>query len=136
MVSGTPKGGKRTLPDLPPELTTRLPKPGQRLSTAALRQLIRDLCGWQPLRGEELATLLHKDLKYLRNKHLTEIYDAQRRARPPRFPSHPITRCRPIPCLRTRGKAVHGSRNGAATRASSPRLLIDRIEVLLKMGIP
>ena len=67
------QGGKRTLPDLPPELTTRLPKPGQRLSTAALRQLIRDLCGWQPLRGEELATLLHKDLKYLRNKHLTEM---------------------------------------------------------------
>lgn len=67
------QGGKRTLPDLPPELTTRLPKPGQRLSTAALRQIIRDLCGWQPLRGEELATLLHKDLKYLRNKHLTEM---------------------------------------------------------------
>jgi hypothetical protein len=67
------QGGKRTLPDLPPELTARLPKPGQRLSTAALRQLIRALCGWQPLRGEELATLLHKDLKYLRNKHLTEM---------------------------------------------------------------
>jgi ATP-dependent DNA helicase RecG len=67
------QGGKRTLPDLPPELTTRLPKPGQRLSTASLRQLIRDLCGWQPLRGEELAILLHKDLKYLRNKHLTEM---------------------------------------------------------------
>lgn len=67
------QGGKRTLPDLPPELTARLPRPGQRLSTDALRQLIRALCGWQPLRGEELATLLHKDLKYLRNKHLTEM---------------------------------------------------------------
>jgi hypothetical protein len=67
------QGGKRTLPDLPPELTAHLPKPGQRLSTAGRRQLIRDLCGWQPLRGEELATLLHKDLKYLRNKHLTEM---------------------------------------------------------------
>ncbi len=67
------QGGKRTLADLPPELTTRLPKPGQRLSTDALRQLIRALCGWQPLRGEELAILLHKDLKYLRNKHLSEM---------------------------------------------------------------
>ncbi|MBI5897612.1 MAG: putative DNA binding domain-containing protein [Rhodocyclales bacterium] len=67
------QGGKRTLPNLPPELTARLPKPGQRLSTVALRQLIRALCGWQALRGEELATLLHKDLKYLRNKHLTEM---------------------------------------------------------------
>lgn len=67
------KGGKRTLPDLPPELAARLPKPGERLSTVALRRLIQDLCGWQPLRGEELAILLHKDLKYLRNKHLTEM---------------------------------------------------------------
>lgn len=69
----TPQGGKRPLPDLPPELAARLPKPRQRLGEAALRTLIRDLCGWQALRGEELATLLHKDLKYLRNKHLSEM---------------------------------------------------------------
>jgi ATP-dependent DNA helicase RecG len=68
-----PQGGKRTLPDLPPELAARLSKPGQRLGGKALRALIRELCGWQALRGEELATLLHKDLKYLRNKHLTEM---------------------------------------------------------------
>lgn len=68
-----PQGGKRALPDLPPELAARLPKPQQRLGEPALRALIRDLCGWQALRGEELATLLHKDLKYLRNKHLTEM---------------------------------------------------------------
>jgi len=67
------QGGKRALPDLPPELAARLPHPQQRLGEAALRALIRDLCGWQALRGEELATLLHKDLKYLRNKHLTEM---------------------------------------------------------------
>ena len=67
------QGGKRTLPDLPPELAARLPEPRQRLGGTALRALIRDLCGWQALRGEELATLLHKDLKYLRNKHLTEM---------------------------------------------------------------
>ena len=70
------QGGKRVLPDLPPELTARLAKSGQRQSTESLRQLIRDLCGWQPLRGEELATLLHKDLKYLRNKHLSEMVQA------------------------------------------------------------
>ncbi|RJF97655.1 hypothetical protein [Noviherbaspirillum saxi] len=67
------QGGKRALPDLPPELAARLPNPGQRLDGVGLRQLIRHLCRWQPLRGEELATLLHKDLKYLRNKHLTEM---------------------------------------------------------------
>lgn len=70
------QGGKRALPDLPPELAERLPESGQRLSTESLRQLIRDLCEWQPLRGEELATLLHKDLKYLRNKHLSEMVQA------------------------------------------------------------
>ncbi|PWB39224.1 MAG: ATP-dependent DNA helicase RecG [Rhodocyclales bacterium] len=70
------QGGKRALPDLPPELAARLAKSGQRQSTESLRQLIRDLCGWQPLRGEELATLLHKDLKYLRNKHLSEMVQA------------------------------------------------------------
>ncbi|MDP2830160.1 MAG: hypothetical protein Q8O37_16340 [Sulfuricellaceae bacterium] len=67
------QGGKRALPDLPPGLAARLPQPRQRLEGTSLRALIRDLCGWQALRGEELATLLHKDLKYLRNKHLTEV---------------------------------------------------------------
>lgn len=69
----SPQGGKRPLPDLPPELAACLPQPRQRLGEAALRSLIRELCGWQALRGEELATLLHKDLKYLRNKSLTEM---------------------------------------------------------------
>ncbi len=68
-----PEGGKRDLPPLPPELAARLPTGTQRLGQIALRQLIRDLCGWQPLRGEELATLLGKDLKYLRNKHLSAM---------------------------------------------------------------
>ena len=53
-----------------------MPRPGQRINTAGLRQIIRDLCGWRPLRGEELAALLHKDLKYLRNKHLTRMVRA------------------------------------------------------------
>jgi ATP-dependent DNA helicase RecG len=71
-----PQGGKRSLSDLPPNLADRLPRPGQRINTAGLRQIIRDLCGWRPLRGEELAALLHKDLKYLRNKHLTRMVSA------------------------------------------------------------
>lgn len=67
------KGGKRDLPPLPPALAAKLPVPRQRMGEAALRQLIRDLCGWQALRGEELATLLEKDHKYLRNKHLSAM---------------------------------------------------------------
>ncbi len=70
------EGGKRDLPPLPSELTSKLPVPGQRMSETALRRLIRDLCNWQPLRGEELATLLRKDLKYLRNKHLSAMVRA------------------------------------------------------------
>lgn len=65
------EGVKLSHADLPPELTTLLPKVGERLSAQALRQLICILCSWRSLRGEELATLLGKDLKYLRNKHLT-----------------------------------------------------------------
>lgn len=65
------QGGKRDLPPLPPALEAMLPASRQRMGEATLRQLIRDLCGWQALRGEELATLLRKDLKYLRNKHLS-----------------------------------------------------------------
>ena len=61
---------------MPPELAERLPTHGQRMGEAALRRLIRDLCGWQALRGEELATLLGKDLKYLRNKHLSAMVQA------------------------------------------------------------
>ena len=72
----TLEGGKRSLPPLPPGLAAKLPAPGQRVGEAALRQLIRDLCGWQVLRGEELATLLGKDLKYLRNKHLSAMVHA------------------------------------------------------------
>jgi ATP-dependent DNA helicase RecG len=68
-----PEGGKRDLPPLPPELAARLPTGTQRIGQIALRQLIRDLCGWQPLRGEELATLLGRDRKYLRNKHLSAM---------------------------------------------------------------
>ncbi|MEO6322406.1 MAG: ATP-dependent DNA helicase RecG, partial [Polaromonas sp.] len=43
---------------------------------SALRALIGDLCGWQPLRAEELATMLGKDPKYLRNKHLSAMVQA------------------------------------------------------------
>lgn len=72
----TAEGGKRNLPPLPEALAIRLPKQGQRLSTTALRALIQDLCGWHPLRGEELAGFLGKDLKYLRNKHLSALIQA------------------------------------------------------------
>ncbi len=68
-----PEGGKRCLPHLPPELAKRLPEPGRRVGEAALRELIRDLCGWHAMRGEELASFLGKDLKYLRNRHLSAM---------------------------------------------------------------
>ena len=76
----TPEGGKqalergkRDLPPLPPKLAQRLPVPGKRMGEMALRQLIRDLCGWHAMRGEELAGVLGKDLKYLRNRHLSAM---------------------------------------------------------------
>ena len=87
----TPEGGKRDLPPLPIKLVEKLPAPGQRMDEAALRQLICDLCEWQPLRGEELAILLGKDLKYLRNKHLSAMIQAGKLAfQYPESPNHAL----------------------------------------------
>ena len=87
----TGEGGKRHLPPLPPALEAELPAPRQRMGEAALRQLIRDLCGWQALRGEELATLLGKDLKYLRNKHLSAMVQSGELAfQYPESPNHAL----------------------------------------------
>ena len=87
----TPEGGKRDLPPLPINLVEKLPAPGQRMGEAASRQLICDLCEWQPLRGEELAILLGKDLKYLRNKHLSAMIQAGKLAfQYPESPNHAL----------------------------------------------
>lgn len=79
-----PEGGNlelssnmQALLPLPENLTLRLLDPGKRMGTLGLRQLILDLCSWQALRADELATLLHKDKKYLRNKHLTPMVQAK-----------------------------------------------------------
>jgi ATP-dependent DNA helicase RecG len=69
----TPEGGKRDLPPLPPKLAQRLPATGARMGETALRQLIRDLCGWHAMRAEDLARLLGKNLQYLRNRHLSNM---------------------------------------------------------------
>lgn len=65
--------GSRSLPPLPPELAVRLPSKGRRVPPDSLRQLIVDLCRWHELRADELASLLGKDRKYLRNHHLTQM---------------------------------------------------------------
>ncbi|RDE48709.1 MAG: hypothetical protein DVS81_20640 [Candidatus Accumulibacter meliphilus] len=84
------ESGKLQRADLPPELATRLPKAGQRLSANAVRTLIRTLCRWRALRGEELATLLGKDLKYLRNRHLSDmLHSEQLSLLYPESPNHP-----------------------------------------------
>lgn len=67
---GGKQGGKPAHVPLPGELAARLPSPGRRLGADDLRDLICALCAWRPLRGEELATLLDRDLQYLRNRHL------------------------------------------------------------------
>ncbi|WP_291942393.1 hypothetical protein [Limnohabitans sp.] len=79
-----PEGGKLELSSnmlpllpLPENLAIRLLNPGKRMGTLGLRKLILDLCSWQALRADELATLLHKDKKYLRNKHLTPMVQAK-----------------------------------------------------------
>ena len=68
----------RSLPPLPPDLAAKLSSKGKRTSPESLRQLIVDLCQWHELRADELALLLGKDRKYLRNHHLTEMVKAGR----------------------------------------------------------
>jgi ATP-dependent DNA helicase RecG len=68
----------RSLPPLPPDLAAKLSSKGKRTSPESLRQLIVDLCQWHELRADELAFLLGKDRKYLRNHHLTEMVKAGR----------------------------------------------------------
>lgn len=65
--------GSRSLPPLPSDLAAKLPSKGTRTSPESLRQLIVELCQWHELRADELASLLGKDRKYLRNQHLTEM---------------------------------------------------------------
>lgn len=75
---------------LPPELATLLLTSVNNLSREALRDLIVRLCAWQPLTGEQLATLLNKDRHYLRNKHLTPMVgNAQLSLRYPESAKHP-----------------------------------------------
>lgn len=66
------KNGKRDLPSLPLELAAKLPAPRQRMGEAALRQLIRDLCGWHTA-GRRACHLARQRSKYLRNKHLSAM---------------------------------------------------------------
>lgn len=61
------------MPPLPPDLAAKLPSKGKRTSPESLRQLLVYLCQWHELRADELASLLGKDRKYLRNHHLTEM---------------------------------------------------------------
>jgi ATP-dependent DNA helicase RecG len=84
------KSGNLDRNDLPPALAARLPGPKKHVNTEALRSLIVDLCRIQPLKGEQLASLLSKDLKYLRNKHLTAMVKIGRLALQfPESPNHP-----------------------------------------------
>lgn len=64
------KGCKLEVATLPAELATLLSGHVGRISQENLRGLIIRLCTWQPLTGEQLASLLQKDRHYLRNKHL------------------------------------------------------------------
>jgi ATP-dependent DNA helicase RecG len=61
---------------MPVNLAIRLITPGKRMESVDLRGLILDLCAWQALRADELATLLQRDKKYLHNKHLTPMVQA------------------------------------------------------------
>lgn len=61
------------LATLPPELATHLATFGKRIDSKALRNAVLQLCDWQPMTIDQLATLLGRDRNYLRNKHLADM---------------------------------------------------------------
>lgn len=61
------------LATLPPELATQLATFGKRVDSKALRNAVLQLCEWQPMSIDQLATLLGRDRNYLRNKHLADM---------------------------------------------------------------
>lgn len=91
---GQPGVNSLTLPaevaTLPAELATLLATLERRVSSHALRGGILALCTWRSLTGEELATLLHRDRHYLRNKHLIPmVKDGRLGLLYPESPNHP-----------------------------------------------
>ena len=46
---------------------------GKRIDSKALRNAVLQLCDWQPMTVDELATLLGRERNYLRNKHLADM---------------------------------------------------------------
>lgn len=63
---------------MPTGLRDKLPTSGsRRLHDAALRELIQELCGWQPLTARELTALLQRrNAKYLVRKTLSPMLAA------------------------------------------------------------
>jgi ATP-dependent DNA helicase RecG len=75
---------------LPAELATLLAQQKEPIDNESLRRLIYVLCGWKSLTVDQLASLLHKDRHYLRNKHLSEmVRDGQLALLYPESAKHP-----------------------------------------------
>lgn len=62
--------------DLPESLATEVRRLGQRPRRDAIRAVIRHLCAWHPLSGDELATLLGRTRIHLVNEHLSPMVTA------------------------------------------------------------
>ncbi len=78
------------LATFPPELATLLATLQGRSKAQSLRDGIKQLCAWQPMTVEQLATLLNKSRDYLRNKHLIPMVEqGQLRFLYPESANHP-----------------------------------------------
>lgn len=79
------------LPDMPAELVGVLAGLGKRPSGSQLRSVILALCRWHPLRGDQLAELLHRNSEHLRNTHLKPMQQqGLLKFQHPESPNHPL----------------------------------------------
>ncbi len=85
------------LSDLSEPLAIQVRSLGGRPKRDTIRAVIRDLCSWQPLSGDELATLLGRTRIHLVNEHLSPMINAGVLARTiPDQPNHPQQKYRTV----------------------------------------
>ena len=58
------------------ELTEKLLKIGQRSSPDSIKQIIKELCASRPFKPSEIALLLKRNARHLRNAYLTPMVEA------------------------------------------------------------
>jgi len=73
------------------DLTIQLQKIGKKTSAVTIKEVIRKLCSQHPLKSGEIAALIHRNPRYVRDKFLTPMVEAgDLELTFPNNPAHPL----------------------------------------------